>query len=79
MNQEQIQSKLAIEIANKAITIATLETQNESLQAAVNQQANTEQTLTNRIQELEAENANLREHNESLLKRLDEMTVEVVE
>lgn len=76
---EQIQSNLAIEIASKAITIATLEAQNESLQATVSQQANTEQTLTNRIQELEAENANLREHNESLLKRLDDMTVEVVE
>ncbi|HEP1819259.1 TPA: hypothetical protein VB845_001067 [Streptococcus suis] len=76
---EQIQSKLAIEIASKAITIATLEAQNESLQATVSQQANTEQTLTNRIQELEAENANLKEHNESLLKRLDDMTVEVVE
>ncbi|MFH6626384.1 hypothetical protein QE530_07470 [Streptococcus suis] len=76
---EQIQSKLAIEIASKAITIATLEAQNESLQATVNQQANTEQTLTNRIQELEAANANLKERNESLLKRLDEMTMEVVE
>ncbi|HEM3648177.1 TPA: hypothetical protein U1C40_000781 [Streptococcus suis] len=76
---EQIQSKLAIEIASKAITIATLEAQNESLQATVNQQANTEQTLSNRIQELEAENANLKEHNESLLKKLDDMTVEVVE
>lgn len=76
---EQIQSKLAIEIASKAITIATLEAQNESLQATVDQQANTEQTLTNRIQELEKENVNLKEHNESLLKRLDDMTVEVVE
>ncbi|MBY4972923.1 hypothetical protein K6V43_05965 [Streptococcus suis] len=76
---EQIQSKLAIEIASKAITIATLEAQNESLQATVDQQANTEQALTNRIHELEAENANLKKHNESLLKRLDDMTVEVVE
>ncbi|HFI0131396.1 TPA: hypothetical protein ACGPAJ_002185 [Streptococcus suis] len=76
---EQIQSKLAIEIASKAITIATLEAQNESLKATVDQQANTEQTLTNRIQELETANANLKEHNESLLKRLDDMTVEVIE
>lgn len=76
---EQIQSKLAIEIASKAITIATLEAHNESLQASVSQQANTAQTLTNRIQEMEAENANLKEHNESLLKRLDDMTMEVVE
>lgn len=76
---EQIKSKLAINIAQLSLDKATLEAQNESLQATVNQQTNTEQTLTNRIQELEAENANLKEHNESLLKRLDDMTVEVVE
>ncbi|HEM3544390.1 hypothetical protein [Streptococcus suis] len=76
---EQIKSKLAINIAQLSLDKATLEAQNESLQATVSQQANTEQTLTNRIQELETENANLKEHNESLLKRLDDMTVEVVE
>ncbi|MGU7923402.1 hypothetical protein ACS6ZF_02345 [Streptococcus suis] len=74
-----IKSKLAINIAQLSLDKATLEAQNESLQATVDQQANTEQTLANRIHELEAENANLKEHNESLLKRLDEMTVEVVE
>ncbi|HFI0853349.1 hypothetical protein HO913_00305 [Streptococcus suis] len=77
--EEVIKSKLAINIAQLSLDKATLEAQNESLQATVDQQANTEQALTNRIHELEAENANLKEHNESLLKRLDEMTVEVVE
>ncbi|HEM3568834.1 TPA: hypothetical protein U1B89_000823 [Streptococcus suis] len=74
-----IKSKLAINIAQLSLDKATLEAQNESLQATVDQQANTEQALTNRIHELEAENANLKEHNESLLKQLNDMTVEVVE
>lgn len=74
-----IKSKLAINIAQLSLDKATLEAQNESLQATVDQQANTEQTLTNRVQELEAENVNLKEYNESLLKQLDDMTVEVVE
>ncbi|NQG97959.1 hypothetical protein HO675_07670 [Streptococcus suis] len=87
MNKDElIQNELALTIANLSYERARYKAEAElltkhvrDLQATVNQQTNAEQTLTNRIQELEAENANLKEHNESLLKRLDDMTVEVSE
>ncbi|MFA9493537.1 hypothetical protein [Streptococcus sp. E17BB] len=75
---DTIQSKLAINIASKALTIATLEAQNEELQATVNQQASAEQAHVERIQILEKEVDELKKQNERLLKELDAVTVEVV-
>lgn len=44
---ENIQSKLAIEIASKALTIAKLEAQNEELQAQLQQALSRNQELEN--------------------------------
>lgn len=58
---EQIQSKLAINIASKALTIATLEAQNEELQERLNLALSQSESDRQRINELEAENAELSE------------------
>ena len=47
---ENIQSKLAIEIASKAIRIATLEAQNEELQAQLEQALSHNQELENLLE-----------------------------
>ncbi|MGT2833417.1 hypothetical protein Javan249_0045 [Streptococcus phage Javan249] len=49
---ENIQSKLAIEIASKSITIATLESQNEELQSQLNQYMTKSQSDDELIKEL---------------------------
>ncbi|MEQ9763265.1 hypothetical protein ABPS01_01065 [Streptococcus sp. ZJ151] len=51
---ENIQSKLAIEIASKSITIATLESQNEELQSQLNQYMTKSQNDDELIKELKA-------------------------
>ncbi|MFA9413272.1 hypothetical protein ACERC8_01295 [Streptococcus sp. E29BA] len=56
---DTIQSKLAINIASKALTIATLEAQNEELQAQLGQALAQSETDKQRIGELEAENNQL--------------------
>lgn len=58
---EFIQSKLAVEIASKALTIATLEAQNEELQAQLGQILAQSEADKQRIEELEAEKAELAE------------------
>lgn len=58
---DTIQSKLAINIASKALTIATLEAQNEELQAQLGQASAQREVDMRRIEELEAENAELAE------------------
>lgn len=47
---ENIQSKLAIEIASKSIRIATLEAQNEELQAQLQQALERNQELENLLE-----------------------------
>lgn len=47
---ENIQSKLAIEIASKSIRIATLEAQNEELQAQLQQALECNQELENLLE-----------------------------
>lgn len=47
---ENIQSKLAIEIASKSIRIATLEAQNEELQAQLEQALSHNQELENPLE-----------------------------
>lgn len=47
---ENIQSKLAIEIASKSIRIATLEAQNEELQAQLQQTLERNQELENLLE-----------------------------
>ncbi|MGT2623931.1 hypothetical protein [Streptococcus thoraltensis] len=51
---ENIQSKLAIEIASKSITIATLESQNEELQTQLNQYMTKSQNDDELIKDLKA-------------------------
>ncbi|MGT2895900.1 hypothetical protein Javan173_0006 [Streptococcus phage Javan173] len=58
---DTIQSKLAINIASKALMIATLEAQNEELQSQLGQALAQSETDKQRIEELEAENAELAE------------------
>ena len=50
---EVVQSKLAIEIASKALTIATLEAQNEELQAQLQQALERNAELEKQLQAYE--------------------------
>jgi hypothetical protein len=64
---EVVQSKLAVEIASKSLRIATLEAQNEELQAQL------EQALTHN-EELQAQLEQALTHNEELETLLETST-----